>query len=213
MYIIDGDTKIIEFTTTGSVNIQNVYSSWKSWVTSSDNSKFEEAFRTTGGDPIGNNRYISAYYFLNNSAGWRFKPYSTNHTLLIDGNLYPEDASLPLFSPPSGSHTVTIIIERSSAALTVDSASSLSEATVQSALTAQGYTTSRASNLDYLNTHISSGSLTPSQANMLLELYQLMGLDPSKPLIVSLTERTAGASIHQTIETNNATKTTTVTRT
>lgn len=40
--------------------------------------------------------------------------------------------------------------------------------------------------------------LTPTQATMLLEMYNLLGLDPSKPLIVSKTSRTAG-DINQSI--------------
>jgi hypothetical protein len=47
-----------------------------------------------------------------------------------------------------------------------------------------------------------SGGLTPSQATMLLEMYELLGLDPTKPLVVTATARTAG-NISQTIDTNN----------
>jgi hypothetical protein len=44
--------------------------------------------------------------------------------------------------------------------------------------------------------------LDSTQATMLLELYRIMGLDPSKPLIVTQSSRTAGAEIQQTISTN-----------
>jgi hypothetical protein len=44
--------------------------------------------------------------------------------------------------------------------------------------------------------------LTASQATVLQEIYQLYGLDPTKPLIVSTNSRTAGAGITQTISTN-----------
>lgn len=53
------------------------------------------------------------------------------------------------------------------------------------------------------------GGLTPAQANMLLEMYDLLGLDPTKPLIVTENSRTAG-TISQTINTNSTS--TTVTR-
>jgi hypothetical protein len=46
----------------------------------------------------------------------------------------------------------------------------------------------------------SSSSLTPAQATQLLEIYKILGLDPTCPLIVSKTSRTAGATISQTIE-------------
>ena len=62
-------------------------------------------------------------------------------------------------------------------------------------------------------THImqvpTTGALTGPQANMLLEMYELLGLDPAKPLIVTQTTRSAG-TINQNI-TGNA-STTTVTR-
>lgn len=40
--------------------------------------------------------------------------------------------------------------------------------------------------------------MTPTQATMLLEMYNLLGLDPTKPLFVSKTSRTAG-TINQSI--------------
>lgn len=52
--------------------------------------------------------------------------------------------------------------------------------------------------------------LTPQQATMLLELYQIMGLDPAKPLIVTQVQRTAGAGIHQNITGDQAGNTTIV---
>jgi hypothetical protein len=54
-----------------------------------------------------------------------------------------------------------------------------------------------------------SNGLTPSQATMLLEMYELLGLDPTKPLVVTKTGRFAG-TISQSINTN--TEQTTVTR-
>lgn len=51
--------------------------------------------------------------------------------------------------------------------------------------------------------------LTPSQATMLLELYNLAGLDPSKPLLVTKTARTAGTITQSITGDSNST---TVTR-
>lgn len=49
---------------------------------------------------------------------------------------------------------------------------------------------------------ISSGSgLSSNQHTMLLEMYELLGLDPTKPLVVTNTSRTAG-TIDQTIATS-----------
>lgn len=44
-----------------------------------------------------------------------------------------------------------------------------------------------------------AAGLTPSQENMLLEMYRLLGLDPTRPLIVTQTTRTAGIEISQSI--------------
>ena len=48
------------------------------------------------------------------------------------------------------------------------------------------------------------GALTPTQATMLLEMYNLLGLDPTKPLVVSPSQRTAGIDIDQTITQNGS---------
>ncbi len=44
--------------------------------------------------------------------------------------------------------------------------------------------------------------LTPTQATQLLEVFRILGLDPTAPLIVSKTSRTAGGTITQTVEEN-----------
>lgn len=54
-------------------------------------------------------------------------------------------------------------------------------------------------------------SLTNTQSNMILEIYRLYGLDPTRPLVVTETSRSAGAEIQQSITGN--TVQTTVTRT
>lgn len=56
--------------------------------------------------------------------------------------------------------------------------------------------------LTYLMQIPTSGSLTTNQANMLLEMYELLGLDATKPLVVTTNSRTAG-SISQNIATDS----------
>ena len=56
----------------------------------------------------------------------------------------------------------------------------------------------------------SGGGLTVQQATQLKELYEVFGLDPTKPLVVTLDARTAGANISQSIATSASQ--TTVTR-
>ncbi len=64
--------------------------------------------------------------------------------------------------------------------------------------------------LTHILTLENNPGLTNTQATMLLEMYQLLGLDPTKPLIVTQTSRVAG-TIAQSIETDsNQTKVTRV---
>lgn len=65
----------------------DLYSSWKEWVLIRDNAKYPQAFRTTGGDPIGGGRYTGDVYFLVN--GWKVVVDLTK--VKISGVLYSDD--------------------------------------------------------------------------------------------------------------------------
>lgn len=75
---------------------------------------FEFPIRTIGGDPIGGGLNAGAFFFLRNDLGWRIRPDEVDHELRIAGNLYGEDAALPVFVPTVGDFTVTVMLERSS---------------------------------------------------------------------------------------------------
>jgi hypothetical protein len=90
----------------------DLYSDWKEWFKTSDNSKFPVAFDTTGGDPTTATGNVAAYYFLRNDNGWRIKPAEEDAEVVIVGNLYPRDATLPMFMETTGAFTVLITIER-----------------------------------------------------------------------------------------------------
>lgn len=64
-----------------------------------------------------------------------------------------------------------------------------------------------------ITTTVSAGSgLSSEQSTMLLEIYKIMGLDPTKPLVVTPTTRRVpsnGADIDQTIDENGTTVTVT----
>lgn len=63
----------------------DLYSRWKEWVATSDNSKYLPAFSTVGGEPLGGSLYVARYFFLLND--WRIRPMESNHTLNIEGNI------------------------------------------------------------------------------------------------------------------------------
>lgn len=209
-YTFDGANKLIVMTTgTRSFDVKDLYSRWKDWLLLSDNTKYANAFNSVAGDPIGTGLTIAPYIFLNTTDGWKIRPDEADHELRISGNLYSIDPDLGMFVPTLGDYTVTVVIERSSAAIAV-TVGGIDQATVQSALSAQGYTSSRATKLDNVDATVSSRAtvgqgLTTEQSTMLLEIYKLMGLDPTKPLVVSPTSRKVpsdGSDIDQTITEN-----------
>lgn len=101
----DGPNKLIILNTgVDEVDAQiDIYSDWKEWVIKSDNSKYLQALRTVGGDPIGAGQAISAYFFLLN--GWRVRPYEGDQYLQIEGNLYVDGGGSPVV-PTVGSYNV-----------------------------------------------------------------------------------------------------------
>lgn len=201
IYVFDGANKTITPTSTDPFTVVDLYSRWKEWMLTSDNSKFPIAFRSVAGDPIGSGQSISPYVFLNTVDGWRIKPFEDDYELRISGNLYPEDPDDPMFAATIGAFTVTVIVERSSSSITT-TVGGIDQATVQAALTAQGYTPARAAAIDYLDVPISSGSLSNTQQTMLLEMYRILGLDPTLPLVVTPTTRKVpldGSEIEQSI--------------
>lgn len=206
-YTFDGPNKLIILSSgTTSVDVKDLYSRWKEWVQESTNSTYEVAFTSIGGESIGVGLNVATYVFLNTTAGWRIRPQESDHELTITGNLYSVDPNLNLFVPTLGGYTALVTIERSASAIAV-TVGGIDQATVQAALTAQGYTTARSTKLDNIDVAISTlqgEGLTTAQATMLLEMYNLLGLDPTKPLVVTPTSRKVpanGGDINQTITT------------
>ena len=74
----------------------DLYSRWKDWAISSDNAKYEQAFRVVGGDPTVGGNTIAGYFFLTN--GWKLRPQEANHTLTIDGILLDDGGGDPYVS-------------------------------------------------------------------------------------------------------------------
>lgn len=111
-YTFDGINKLIILSNgTTNLDCQNMYSRWVDWVATSDNSKYLMAFRTVGGDSIGEGQNISSYFFLMN--GWRIRPYEGNHSLAVIGNLFVEEGGSPFVST-LGNYNVLITLTVSS---------------------------------------------------------------------------------------------------
>lgn len=88
------------------IDVQDLYSRWVDWLFVSDNSKYQQAMRSVGGDPLPGSKQLGLTYFLLN--GWKIRPYEADHIFTLNGNLYSEDGTSP-FTPTIGSYNVTII--------------------------------------------------------------------------------------------------------
>jgi len=76
----------------------DVYSEWKRWIVLSDNAKYDQAFRTFGGDPTVAGQFAPKYFFLLN--GWRIR---------IDGNTNPNvDVAINLYVDGGGNPFVLL---------------------------------------------------------------------------------------------------------
>ena len=154
----------------------DIYSAWKRWVLRHNNAAFPPAIRVVGGDLIGDGgQQTGDLYFLQN--GWRIY---IDHFVRINGIIYHDDNIEPFIIAPGGGVIATV----SAIAQTVETAVPVvtgNLADVQEAIANQP-------------------TLTSAQETMLREIYSLMGLDPTKPLVVAQNERTAGPDIEQNID-------------
>lgn len=103
----DGINKLIICNSgTTELNVKtDLYSDWKEWMLTSSNSKYLQAFSTTGGDELSLTLNLGDYYFLEN--GWKIRPYEANHELTIIGNLFTRDSLSP-FVVTLGNFNVSI---------------------------------------------------------------------------------------------------------
>jgi len=182
-FTFDGPNKIIvPDVGTTSISVRDLYSRWKDWIATSDNSKYVEAFTVTGGEPVdvAAGVYVTSYFFL--QTGWKIRPAEEDHTLSVtSGVLLTDDSSDPFVST-TGAFNVRVRYVApvyTETVLTGGGGGGTDQATVQAALTAQGYTTARAPNLDRLDIPLSTiaaavwasvvdGTLTAAQSVRLM---------------------------------------------
>ena len=108
-YTFDGVNRLIVLPSgSTTLDIADLYSRWKDWSVTDDNTKFVEAFRTTGGDPLTPGVTAGAYFFIRNDLGWRIRPAEEDATILVSGNLAPEDSSIPILVPTLGDFSVLL---------------------------------------------------------------------------------------------------------
>ena len=97
---------------------RDIYSAWKRWLieqVSGLTSKYLQALRTIGGDPITATSVVSPYFFLLN--GWQIRPYEGDHYLEVEGNIFVDGGGNP-FVPTVGNFQVAINLITSSKSIT-----------------------------------------------------------------------------------------------
>ncbi len=139
---------ILEAADGNTVEAIDIYSRWKDWVQSGAGAGYDAAFTTIGGEDLGGGITAGNYFFLQTAAGWQVRPREAAHNLTINGNLYPDVAGVGMFAATLGAHQIQIRLQTSSLTQIVGGGFS---SQVQSAMTAQGYTTARAAFLDELD--------------------------------------------------------------
>ena len=84
------------------IDVQShIYSAWKRWINIGDNSKYEQAMRTVGGDALTATKSLGSTFFLMN--GWRIRPPEENTVLTIIGNIYHDDG-IPVLTSSIGNY-------------------------------------------------------------------------------------------------------------
>ena len=189
----------------------DIYSAWKEWVKYEDNSKFLPALTTIGGQPLPGDLLVGRYFFLIN--GWKLVPPLNSAELgdiQINGNLFSDDGS-DIFTTAGTSfqlirqtvsNLTNISLVEVTGSMTLDPATVVTASLIPNqrviATEVESPVTINQGQLDGLYSQIESASLSPAQETMLMELYKIMGLDPTKPLVVTPTGRAVASDIVQT---------------
>lgn len=83
----------------------DLYSDYKEWVLTDDNSKYAPAFKVVGGESTLGSNIVTPYFFLLN--GWRVRPQEATHVLQIDGILLVDGGGEPVL-PTIGNFNVLV---------------------------------------------------------------------------------------------------------
>ena len=120
MINFDGATKVISLSSgTTSLDVADLWSRYLDWLAIGDNSKFELAMESLGGDEIDavSGTYVPAYVFLIN--GWKIKPQDADHTLKVSNGILLVAGGGDPFINTESSHVVRINYSQPVQAITV----------------------------------------------------------------------------------------------
>lgn len=158
----------------------------------------------------GGGKFTERYVTLLN--GTRIVPFDTDHELTITGTVITDDGTEGIAAFDRSSLNLSTVVDINYVPPQVEVITV--STTGVDAPTASEVASAVWSNqiaLDLVNSVGQLSTINQSQSDMILEIYRLYGLDPTRPLIVTNVARTAGAEIQQII--NAGTASTTITRT
>ena len=208
----------------------DIYSAYIRWQALRDNSKYLTAMRYIGGDPIGGGQFSGLMFFLMNNwqividhavtlSGilYHDDPISP-YVIRAGGGITNKVASLAYAYSSTGGGDAPTTAQNAAAvwayanrslSVTPPTLSDIEHSSVLAKSSqiptvsqiATGVRTELTPELTKIMTLQNNAGLTNAQATMLLEMYNLLGLDPAVPLIVTQTTRTAGV-ISQNISTD-----------
>ncbi|NQZ53193.1 MAG: hypothetical protein HRT93_02955 [Piscirickettsiaceae bacterium] len=174
---------------------KDVYSAAVRWNSRRENSQYNFPMRFTGLDPVPGGQTGDAYFLMN---GWRLIVDLSK--VAVSGILYSDDYQTAFYTDDLTAQfpaTVSSLVNT-----VVTSVMSQEERDKLTSIPSNPVLTTDA-RLDNLDAPVSGSGMTGQQNTMLLELFRIMGLDPTKPLIVDEGNNTrkAGVEIDQTVET------------
>lgn len=116
----DGPNKLAILSSgTTALDVSELYSRWKDWARTGDNSKFLPAFSPVGGEQIdaSSGTSVPLYAFLVN--GWRVRPQEASHTLNVTGGVLLVDGGGDPFVATLGTFNVRVSFSQPVQAITV----------------------------------------------------------------------------------------------
>jgi len=191
-------------------DIKELYNHGNTNRTGHDWSKYPIPIRTVAGDPTVSGGFLGDAYFMTNGCRLVIDLSKTKLT----GILFSDDYDTPLLDAntlaPIYSHVVSNLALRPG----IDGTGL--DKSVWEYVPASTVTGSYGEKIDQIEINSSTAAggagLTVDQAAQLADIFTILGLDPTKPLITTPNSMKAGASIVQTI-TGDANTSITVTRT
>lgn len=204
---------------------KDLWSRWVDWHAQNDWALL--AFERSGGNLRPTGEYASADFSLLTSNGWRIIMANYPHETVFNGNLFAEGLDSLFDITYLSSQSVIPRMQGSANLLTYNTVGggggNLTAEAVRlemdansskligiksktdiliNAPTTADIRTELADELAKISLLPTDTGLTNTQNIMLLEMYRLLGLDPTRPLIVTVNSRSAGADLNQTISTN-----------